>query len=88
MKITYGAKGLTNTWQNEFPKEVKCHRLFCRGKCRPAINIMEDQESKECAFHLHDNDPQGGGYWLHDGVAFQIYLCKKCLQPTTLYNQG
>lgn len=87
MKITYGAEGLTNSWQLEFPEEVAC--VHCDGKARPAINIKEDQHNEDYVCQLHPNKGgSGGDFWLHDAAAFQIYLCRKCLKPTALYNQG
>jgi len=37
---------------------------------------------------LHDSDPDGKGFWLHDCCAVAVYFCKKCLETTALYNQA
>lgn len=89
MKITYGVYGLENSWQDVFPIETKCQQLDCDGMCRPAINITEESGEKEYISHLYNNDGgYGGDFWLHDAASFQIYLCRKCLNPVALYNQG
>ena len=31
---------------------------------------------------------EGGDYWVHDLCAIAVYMCKNCLEPTGLYNQG
>lgn len=87
MKITYGKEGLANSWQREFPEEVSC--VHCGGMARPAINIKEDDTSNMFVCEVHPNEGgSGGDFWLHDAAAFQIYLCRECLKPTTLYNQA
>ena len=87
MKITYGKEGLTNSWQADFPEEVDC--VHCDGKARSAINIKEESGEDQYITDLHPNlGGSGGDFWLHDAAAFQIYLCRKCLKPTALYNQG
>ena len=89
MKITYGQQGLEYTWQEEFPAEVECAQDNCDGRARPALNVFEEPGEGEYVSHLHDNEGGiGGDFWLHDAVAFQIYLCRKCLEPTTRYNQA
>ena len=88
MKITYGVDGLSETHQAVFPAEVEC--VHCTGLARPAVNIIEGYaQEDEYVCNLHDNEGgEGGDYWLHDVAAFQIYLCRGCLKPTTLYNQA
>ncbi len=42
MKIYLGEEGLNKTWQNPFPKTVKCYK--CGGKARIMFVGFEDGE--------------------------------------------
>lgn len=91
--VFYGTKGCFHTWQDSFPDEAKC--VHCgRGDARLAFVYLEtggeDWIEKEFVSKLHDNDPDGEGFWLHDAGAFATYLCRdiKCTGATTLYNQA
>lgn len=105
MKVTIGKKGLTQTWQTDFPETTDCCR--CGGEARigfvaheglsgvqprPPDSTQEkyfrDLNNQVLVCSLHENDPDGEGFWLHDCCAVAVYFCKKCLQPTALYNQG
>ena len=89
-EIFVGEKGLSHSWQNEFPEETKC--AYCKGKSRIGFVYFEDgsteRKRKQSVCRLHDNDPDGDGYWLHDCCAVAVYFCRKCLKPTALYNQA
>ena len=89
MKITFGEKGLTKSWQAEFKPETKCCR--CGGTARIGFVAHEDRdenipfEKRLCG--MYENKGKGN-YWLHDCVAVAVYFCKDCLETTALYNQG
>jgi len=90
MKVTIGEKGLTKTWQADFPKETHCCR--CNGIARIGFVAHErigptDQRRQKRVCHLHPNGGKGD-YWLHDCCAVAVYFCKDCLETTALYNQG
>ena len=96
MKVTLGKEGCKKTWQAEFPKTTEC--VYCQGKARigfVAHEGMDDDDKAEWprdyvqfVSDLHKNEYSEGGYWLHDCCAVAVYFCRKCLHPTTLYNQG
>ena len=93
MKITLGEEGCKKTWQAEFPKETKC--VHCGGVSRIGFVAHEGMEEEvvyprdfvQFVCDLHKNKGEGE-FWLHDCASFATYLCKECLKPTTLYNQG
>lgn len=83
MKTYLGKKGLKKTWQEDFPKSVKCHK--CGGNCRIMFVAFEDSE-KEYVCDLHKN--MRNKFWVHDAIACAVYLCEKCFEPNTLLNQA
>ena len=93
MKVTIAndLKKIVNlTYQERFPTETKCNR--CDGEARLAFIAHEGFE-KEASdtiplCKLYENDTDGKGYWLHDFCCVAVYFCKKCLEPTALYNQA
>jgi len=89
MKVTIGKDGLTKTWQVEFPETTECCR--CGGEARigfVAHEGMDDDDRKvEHVCRMHQNEGKGG-FWLHDCCAVAVYLCKECLEPTAICNQG
>ena len=77
MKVTIGKEGLTKTWQANFPEVWP----------RDHVQFVVDLHTNDCGaggYWLHD----AGGYWLHDCCAVAVYFCRRCLNPTALYNQG
>jgi len=91
MEVTIGVEGLSKTFQGEFPEETEC--CYCKGIARIGFVAHEGMSNQpivagENVCNLHPNDPGGEGFWLHDCACFATYLCKECLNPTTLYNQG
>lgn len=77
------------TWQDPFPETTEC--LKCHGECRLGFVTHEfDTEQGKGNFlcDLYPNDPDGDGYWLHDACSVAVYFCRKCLEPTALYNQA
>lgn len=104
MEVTVGKEGLTKTWQAEFPETTKCVHEGCGGEARIGFVAHEgldgilkppdgevhgkDLNGQPFVCSLHENDPKGEGFWLHDCCAVAVYFCKKCLSPTALYNQG
>ena len=84
MDIYLGEEGLNQTWQEDFPKTMKCHK--CGGEARIMFVGCENEEEKYIA-SLHDNEGKGG-YWVHDCIAVAIYLCKECFEPNALINQA
>lgn len=94
MTVTLGAAGLTNSWQRKFPTSTKCCQ--CGGKARIGFVASEGhtpgapdfKDGAAFVADLHPNLCEDGGFWLHDACAVAVYFCKKCLNPTALYNQG
>ena len=90
MQVTIGSLGLKMSWQADFPEEVPCAK--CKGVSRIGFIAHEGMEEKlkhdEYLYSLHKNEPKDEGYWLHDCCAIAVYFCKKCLNPTSLYNQA
>lgn len=84
MKIYLGEKGLDKTWQDNFPKTIKCHK--CKGNCRIMFVGFEERE-KEYVCGLYDN-MKDKKYWPHDAIACAVYLCEKCFEPNALINQA
>lgn len=74
------------TWQDDFPITTECVR--CGGECRLGFVAHEFERGGDFVCNLHLNEPEGEGYWLHDACAVAVYFCKKCLEPTALYNQA
>lgn len=88
MKIYLGEKGLNKSWQEDFPKTVKCHK--CKGEARIMFVGQEDYSADEGNFisFLHNNTGKKGGYWSHDAIAVAVYLCKDCFEPNAVINQA
>jgi len=76
------------SFQDDFPKVTKCK---CGGESRLGFVAHETEEPKGARYvcHLYENKGgMGDDYWLHDACAVAVYFCKKCLQPTALFNQA
>lgn len=87
--IHLGESGLEASWQDPFPPTTPCCR--CDGEARiafVAIEEFKEGERQQFVTHLHDNDPDGEGFWVHDSCAVAVYFCRKCLEPTALMNQA
>lgn len=91
MKVTMGENGLTKTWQDTFPKTVKC---VCGGECQIGFVAHEGLDGndpsvldKRFVANLHKTDGKKN-LWLHDCCAVAVYFCRGCLQAKILYNQG
>lgn len=79
------------SFQDEFLEITKCCR--CGGEARLGFVAHETEEKAiqkggKHVCQLHDNDPDGEGFWLHDTCCVAVYFCKKCLESTALYNQA
>jgi hypothetical protein len=87
MKFQIGEIGLNASWQEPFPKTVKCHK--CKGNCRIMFVAYEDKEKEYvCNLHKNTGGKKGGKYWPHDAVACAVYLCEKCFEPNALIDQA
>lgn len=79
----------TISFQDEFPRTTECR---CGGEARLGFVAHEfdtKPKSEEYVCNLYENEGgMGGAFWLHDAVAVAVYFCKKCLEPTALYNQA
>lgn len=90
--IAFDPKKTTKiTWQNEFLETIECCR--CKGEAQLAFVAHEFDEPPtpkggKFVCDLYDNDPDKTGFWLHDACCVAVYFCKKCLEPTALYNQA
>ncbi len=90
-EVTIGKEGLGRSWQTSFPETTLC--VHCSGISRVGFVAFEDPslepiDEQQFVCNLHQNDPDGEGYWLHDCCAVAVYFCTKCLNPTALYNQA
>ena len=86
MKVYLGKKGLSKTWQEDFPKSIKCHK--CGGNCRIMFVGLEGEEGdKNYVSELHEN-MKDKKFWPHDAIAVANYLCEKCFEPNALINQA
>ena len=85
MEIVKGEKGVTASHQSDFPLTATC---TCGGEGRIAFVAYEkggiDGPGDIC--QMHNNEP--GNMWVHDVIAVAVYLCRKCLRPTAIGNQG
>lgn len=91
MQVTIGKDGLAKTWQEDFPETTDCVHNLCDGEARIGFVAHEGSEVStpdERVYKLHPNKFDEGEAWLHDCCAVAVYFCKKCLNPTALYNQG
>ena len=76
------------SFQDKFPKTTKCCR--CGGKARLGFVAHETEGTKGQRYvcHIYRTTGKKGGLWLHDAMTCAVYFCKKCLEPTALYNQA
>ena len=87
MKIYLGEKGLKQTWQEDFPKTIKCHK--CKGNCRIMFVGLEEREKEYiCNLHKNTGARKNGKFWPHDAIACAVYLCEKCFEPNAVINQA
>ena len=89
MKTYIGKEGLSMSWQENFPKSVKCHK--CKGNCRVMFVAQEGFGGKSqyiCDLHNNTGGKKGGKFWLHDVMACAVYLCEKCFKPNAVLNQA
>ncbi|MHA1400024.1 MAG: hypothetical protein ACTSQE_06730 [Candidatus Heimdallarchaeaceae archaeon] len=84
MDIYKGDKGLKHTWQEPFPKTMKCHK--CEGEARIMFVGIEDNE-EEFISSIRENGGDGD-FWVHDVIACAVYLCKDCFEPNVILNQA
>jgi hypothetical protein len=95
VKIAFDTDKTRNlSFQRPFPATTKCCR--CKSQARLAFVAHELQKKRSywkkkkgyywAVCHLWPNKKKN--MWLHDLCAVAIYFCKKCLEPTALYNQG
>lgn len=76
------------SWQNEFPKITKCK---CGSEARLGFVAHEfdtKPNSGKFVCNLYKNEYDKEKAWLHDACVVAVYFCKKCLEPTALYNQA
>lgn len=88
METYLGKKGLSKTWQEDFPETIKCHK--CKGTARIMFVVQEGFEKgvkREYVCNIHDN-MKDKKYWPHDCIACAVYLCEKCFEPNALINQA
>jgi len=87
METYLGEKGLNATWQENFPKSIKCHK--CKENCRIMFVALENKEKEYiCRIHKNTGNGKTGKYWPHDAIACAVYLCEKCFEPNALINQA
>lgn len=88
MEIVLGKAGLVKTFQDEFPETTACCRCDCEARIGFVAAEVGGRENGPFVCDLHKNDPKGEGFWMHDCCSVAVYFCKKCLEPTALYNQA
>ena len=101
MQVTIGKEGLTKTWQENFPETIQQSHVIrgscdgkeiCNGESRIAFvaheGLNDNDRKPPFVCDLHENKHDESEAWLHDCCTVAVYFCKKCLQPTVLYNQG
>jgi len=84
--VYIGKKGVGASWQDEWPETAAC--VHCGQDAELLVTVMESKGGKASACHLHENDPQGEGYWPHDSIAVATYLCRRCFKVTSFINQA
>ena len=84
MKTYLGEEGLEATWQEPFPKTMKCNK--CGGNCR-IMFVAHEEIEKDYVCRLHDN-MKDEKFWPHDAIACGVYLCEKCFEPNAIINQA
>lgn len=85
MSVTLGEAGLGKSFQVDFPRTTLC--VYCGGDTRIGF-VAHELDGPPFLSDMHPNDPEGEGFWLHDAGSVAIYFCKRCLNPTALYNQA
>ena len=85
IQLAVGETGTKFSHQEEFPLSSKC---ICGGEGRMAFVVYERRgyEGASYIYQMHDNEPDN--MWVHDVIAVAVYLCKKCLKPIAICNQG
>lgn len=79
-----GPKGCVFSHQDEFPEKTAC---VCGAEGRIAFVAYEGSKEESYVRDLHEST-EARGLWPHDVIAVAVYLCKKCLKPTAIFNQG
>ena len=79
-----GEKGVEFSQQDNFPLTATCS---CGGQARIAFVAYEETGEESYVYELHKNNGKGD-FWVHDTIAVAVYLCKKCLKPVVICNQG
>jgi hypothetical protein len=78
------------SFQRPFPHVTKCYK--CRGDAPLAFVAQEVYKGRgkriKYVSDIFETTGEKGGLWLHDLCAVAVYFCRKCLNPTALYNQG
>jgi len=86
IKTYLGEEGLSKSWQNDFPKTIKCHK--CKGKCKPMFTSFENfKKGDKYVCNVNPNKGKGK-YWVHDCIACTVYLCEECFEPNARINQA
>ncbi len=84
MDIFLGETGLDQSWQDDFPKTIKCSKYG--GEARIMFVAAEGIEDKYIS-SLHNNGGKGD-YWFHDACSTAVYLCRDCFEASALVDQG
>lgn len=87
MEITFGKEGCKETFGDDFPETIKCCK--CEGEARIGFVAHEGGGKEDAPYLSEIHESNGvGDLWLHDSCCVAIYFCRKCLNPTALYNQA
>jgi hypothetical protein len=87
MNIYLGETGLNKTFQEDFPKTIKCHK--CEKDAKIMFVAQEwDEKKGNYICDLHETTGEEGGLWLHDACSVAVYLCPFCFEATTEVNQA
>lgn len=87
MKVLIGNQGLKKSQQDPFPEVTECHN--CDGRAVVAFVAYEGDKDDGDKFLCDTREAGGpGNIWPHDLTAFAVYICPKCGEATTIWNQG
>ena len=48
---------------------------------------IEKGKEKQWICNLHENQ-KDGKYWVHDAIAYAVYLCSRCFEPNIRLNHA
>lgn len=86
MKVVLGKNGLSKTFQEDFFPFIKCPD--CKDVADIGFVAHERGNDTTVVSQLYKTTGKKGGLWLHDRCAVAVYICRGCLKPIAVMNQG